>query len=83
MVLGGRRRAWDVWRVQYGNLYITICKIDTQWELAVWLRDLKLGLCNNLERWDGMERGSKGKGHRYTYGCVNYKSALTKSIVND
>ena len=54
MVLGGRRRAWDVWRVQHGNLYITICKIDTHWELAVWLRDLKLGLCNNLERWDGV-----------------------------
>ena len=31
-----------------GNIYITICKIDSQWEFAVWLRELKLGLCNNL-----------------------------------
>ena len=30
--------------------YITICKIESQ-----WLRKLKQGLCNNLERWDGRE----------------------------
>ena len=33
--------------------YITMCKIDSQWEFAVWLRKLKLGLCVNLEWWDG------------------------------
>ena len=33
--------------------YITICKIDSWWEFAVWLNELKLGLCNNLEGWDG------------------------------
>ena len=32
---------------------ITICKIDSQWEFAVWLRRLKWGLCVNLEGWDG------------------------------
>ena len=31
----------------------TICKIDSQWEFAVWLRKLKQGLCVNLEGWDG------------------------------
>ena len=35
--------------------YITICKIDSQWEFAVWLRKLKQGLCINLEGWDGKE----------------------------
>jgi len=29
--------------------YITISKIDSQWEFAVWLRKLKQGLCINLE----------------------------------
>ena len=38
--------------------YITICKIDGQRELAVWLRKLKQGLCINLEEWDG-ERGGR------------------------
>ena len=32
--------------------YITICKTDSQWEFAVWLRKLKQGLCINLEGWD-------------------------------
>ena len=32
--------------------YISICKIDSQWEFAVWLRKRKLGLCINLEGWD-------------------------------
>ena len=45
------------------DTYITICKIDSQWEFVVWLRELKLGLCNNLERDEGMrdeEGGGKG-----------------------
>ena len=50
--------------------YITIRKIDSQQEFAVWLRKLKQGLCINLEggwggRWEG---GSKGKGHMHTDG---------------
>jgi len=37
--------------------YITIGKIDSQWEFAVCLRELKQGLCNNPEGWDGEEDG--------------------------
>ena len=33
--------------------YNAICKIDGQWEFAVCLSELKQGLCNNLEGWDG------------------------------
>ena len=40
----------------YGKInldtYITICKIDSQQESAEWLRELKQGLCINLEGWD-------------------------------
>ena len=39
--------------------YITTCKIDNQWEFAVWLRKLKQGLCINLEGWDGEGDGSQ------------------------
>ena len=35
--------------------YITICKIDSQQEFAVWLGKLKQGLCINLEGWDVRE----------------------------
>ena len=37
--------------------YITICKIHSQPEIAVWLRKLKQGLCINLEGWDGERDG--------------------------
>ena len=33
--------------------YITICKIDRQWEFAICLRKLKSGLYINLEGQDG------------------------------
>ena len=33
--------------------YITICKIESQWEFAVWLRKLKQGLRINLEGQEG------------------------------
>ena len=33
--------------------YITVCKIDSKWEFAVILRELKPGFRNNLERRDG------------------------------
>ena len=48
------------------EIYNTICKIDSQWEFAVWLRELKQWLCDNLEGWDGKEMG--GRGHGCTYG---------------
>ena len=36
---------------------ITICKIDSQEEFAVWLRKLNQELCINLEGWDGVGDG--------------------------
>ena len=35
------------------EIYITICKIDSQSEFAISLRKLKQGLCINLEGWNG------------------------------
>ena len=39
------------------EIYITICKIDSQREFAVWLRKLKQGRCFNREGWDGEGNG--------------------------
>ena len=48
--------------------YITICKIDSQREFAVWLRKLKNGLCINLEGWDGEGDGREAlKGGIHVY----------------
>ena len=41
------------------EIYNTICKIGSQWEFAVWLRELRQGLCNNLEGWDGEGDGKE------------------------
>ena len=41
--------------------YITICKIDSQQEFAVWLRKLKQGLRINLECGMGREMGGRFK----------------------
>ena len=32
-------------------------QIDSQQEFSVWFRNLKQGLCINLEGWDGVEYG--------------------------
>ena len=50
--------------------YITICKIDSQREFAVWLRKLKRALYQPGGvgwggRWEG---GSEERGYMYTYG---------------
>ena len=41
------------------EIYITICKIDSQWKFSVWLRKLKKGLCINLEGWNGEGVGTE------------------------
>ena len=41
--------------------YITICKIDSQEVFAVCLRELKQGLCINLQGWDREEDGREVK----------------------
>ena len=48
--MGGKA---EMYGKSYMETYTAICKIDSQWEFAVWFRKLKQGLCINLEGWDG------------------------------
>ena len=50
----GGRRGWDEWREWHGNICMTICKTDSQRELAVWLRSSNPVLCDSLEGWNGV-----------------------------
>ena len=50
---GERGRKGEMYGQSNMKTYNTICKIDSQWELTVWLRKLKQGLYINLEGWDG------------------------------
>ena len=47
--LGARGREGEMYGKSNMETYITICKIDSQWEFAVWLRNLKQGVCINLD----------------------------------
>ena len=50
--------------------YITICKIESQREFALWLRKLKTGALYQPRGvgWGGKwEGGSKGRGYIYIY----------------
>ena len=61
----------------YGNssmeTYFTMCKIDSQWEFALWLRKPKQQLCTNLEGWD-----RKGDGRKIQEGgdiCISMEDS--------
>ena len=47
----------EMYRKSNMETYITIYKIDSQWEFVVWLRELKQGPCISLEGQDGMGDG--------------------------
>ena len=61
MHLGEGRGEGGMYGKSNMETYITVCKIDSQWEFAVWLRNLKQGLCINLEGWDGAGDGREVK----------------------
>ena len=66
---GEREGEGELYRKSIMETFITICKIDNQWEFAVRLRNLKQGLCINLKggmrgKWEGV---SKGRGYVYIY----------------
>ena len=63
---GKRRGEGEMYGKSNMETYITICKIDSQREFAVWLRKLKQELCISLEEWDGA--GDQRDVHIYTYG---------------
>ena len=61
----GRGGEGEMYGMSNMEIYITICKIDSQQKFAVWLRKLKQGLYMNLEEWDGE---GDGREYMYTYG---------------
>ena len=66
--------------------YNTICKIDSQWEFAVWPRELKEGPCNNPEGWHGegdgrefQEEGALGVPMVDTCWCLTENHKILQS----
>ena len=63
---GGEEGEGEMYGESNMETYNAICKTDNQWEFAVWLGELKQGLCDRLK--DGVGREMGGRGHGYTYG---------------
>ena len=61
MDMGQRGGEGEMYGKSNMETYITICKIDSQREFAVWLRKLTQGPCIHLEVWDGREMGGNFK----------------------
>ena len=56
-----RMRCMEMYGESNMETYFSICKRDSQWEFAVWLRKLKQGLCVNPEGWSGEGDGREGQ----------------------
>ena len=57
------------------EIYNTMCKTDSQWEFAVWLRELKRGLCDRLKVEMGMEMGGWSGRKVWEGGDMNVPTA--------
>ena len=63
-----RRGEGEIYGKSNMETYITICKIDSQWEFAIWLRKLKPGALyqpRRMGKGGRWERVSKGRGYIY------------------
>ena len=60
-MVGGEEGEGEMYAESNIEIYNTICKIDSQWEFAVWLRELKQGLCDRLKGGMGREMGGRSK----------------------
>ena len=76
-MVGGEERKSEMCGESNMEIYNIVCKIDRQWEFAIWLRKLKRGLCDNLEGWDGegdergvWEGGDMGVPMASTWWCM-------------
>ena len=57
--VGGEEGEGEMYGESNIEIYSTMCKTDSQWEFAVWPRELKLGLCDHLEGWGGVGWGGR------------------------
>ena len=48
---------WEKLREEHGNIYMTICKINSKWEFVVGHGEPNLVLCDNTEGWGGEGEG--------------------------
>ena len=64
---GGEEGEAEMYGQSDMGTHIATCNVDSQWEIAVWLRKLKQGLCVSLGGWGGEGDGGRFKREGYVY----------------
>ena len=66
------------------EIYNTICKIDSQWAFAVWLKELQQGLCDRLKGGMGREMGGRDMGVPMadSYWCMTENHKILQLLFN-
>ena len=57
--VGGEKEEGAMYGQSNIEIYNTVCETDSQWVFAVWLRELKQGLCDRLNSGIGREMGGR------------------------
>ena len=74
--VGGEEREEEMYGESNAEIYIAMCKRDSQWEFAVWLSDrLKRG-----EEGDGRRSGREGHGCTYGWYLLMYDRKPQNSV---
>ena len=68
-MVGGEEGEGELYGENNIEIHNTICKIDSQWESAAWLRELKLGLCNRRKGGMGRETGGRSEREGQADAC--------------
>ena len=58
--VGGEEGKGEMYGESNIEIYNTMCKKESYWEFAVWLRELKQGLCDRLKGGEVHEGGDMG-----------------------
>ena len=58
--VGGEEGKGEMYGESNIEIYNTMCKKESYWEFAVWLRELKQGLCDRLKGGEVQEGGDMG-----------------------
>ena len=86
-MVGGEEGDGEMYGDSNMEIYNTIYKTEGQQEFAVWIRELKQGLCDHLEEWDGegygrevQEGGDMGVSMADSCWCMTEKQNSVKQL---
>ena len=74
--VGGEEGKGEMYGESNIEIYNTMCKKENYWEFAVWLRELKQGLCDRLKGGEVQEGGDMGVPMTDSCWCMTEKHKI-------